>query len=395
MAQKILTFSRVLVNIDLSKPKPPSILMNLQGEGELEISVEYEHCPCSLCLSPGHSQLTCPLSSKPPISKPLSSSSSTLDPSKTSSLPPAPPVPDSPPLPSPPSVCQSLSLPPQPRQGASQSQSGWLTPSQFCRLTPTPLPLNNPSCWKTPTPLPINLSLLLHSSHNLLLLLFPLCLLLIWSPLVPLAIPIHQTSTPTPLHQTFAPTEKANSPSRTDLPCDVVSKILQKIPTPTIDISNPFSILDHCSLLDPIYNPSIYGRNLQASSEGNSFTDLPPGLELPPEPHNPSTIPLELPTFPSINRPPDSALSPAEQSYPCSSPTSLAPPTLLSVHSTSTSPLATTTIKPPPTANTIKKIGKGNKSISSAPSTGPITRRSRGKKTSLKSSNVKSPLLEL
>eukprot|EP00268_Persea_americana_P001034 TRINITY_DN103089_c0_g1_i1.p1 TRINITY_DN103089_c0_g1~~TRINITY_DN103089_c0_g1_i1.p1 ORF type:complete len:201 (+),score=19.25 TRINITY_DN103089_c0_g1_i1:51-653(+) len=70
MAQKILTFSRVLVNIDLSKPKPPSILVNLQVEGELEISVEYEHCPCSLCLSLGHSQLTCPLSSKPPVSKP-------------------------------------------------------------------------------------------------------------------------------------------------------------------------------------------------------------------------------------------------------------------------------------------------------------------------------------
>lgn len=57
MAQRILTYAKVLVNIDLSKPKPSSILVNLQGEGELEISVEYEHCPCSQCPSP-RTQLT-------------------------------------------------------------------------------------------------------------------------------------------------------------------------------------------------------------------------------------------------------------------------------------------------------------------------------------------------
>ncbi|KAJ8621890.1 hypothetical protein MRB53_030419 [Persea americana] len=188
-----------------------------------------------------------------------------------------------------------------------------------------------------------------------------------------------------PILQTSAPIQEANSPSLSELPYEVVSGILQKIPNPSIDISNPFSILVHCSLLDPTNNPSIYGCNLQASSKGNSSTDLPPGFHLPPEPPNPSTFALELPAPPSINRSPGPATSLAKPSSPCSSPSAFAPLNLLTVHSTSTSPLATTTIHPHPTGNTIRKTRKGRKAISTDPSTGPTTRRSKGKKSSLKS----------
>ncbi|XXG68938.1 hypothetical protein AAC387_Pa06g1920 [Persea americana] len=69
-AQRILTYARVLVNIDLSKLKSPVILVDLQGERELEIEVSYENCPCSVCYQIGHSHQHCPSSNQ--SGKPLS-----------------------------------------------------------------------------------------------------------------------------------------------------------------------------------------------------------------------------------------------------------------------------------------------------------------------------------
>ncbi|KAJ8632855.1 hypothetical protein MRB53_026191 [Persea americana] len=96
---------------------------------------------------------------------------------------------------------------------------------------------------------------------------------------------------------------KEASLSINDLPYDVISETLKKTPTPTIDTSNPFSILENCSFV----NPSFYGHNLQTNFEGNSSTEPPPGFEhpqgtsyimAPPEVDQPSaslTIPKQTP----------------------------------------------------------------------------------------------------
>lgn len=74
LGQEILSFARVLVNIDLSKPKPDSIIVDLQGEKELEIDIEYENRPCPHCLSVGHNQQSCPFSQSGCPNKALASS---------------------------------------------------------------------------------------------------------------------------------------------------------------------------------------------------------------------------------------------------------------------------------------------------------------------------------
>lgn len=59
-SQRSLTYARLLVNIDLSKPRSHSILVNLEGEKELEIQVVHKNSPCSNCVAFGHSISTCP-----------------------------------------------------------------------------------------------------------------------------------------------------------------------------------------------------------------------------------------------------------------------------------------------------------------------------------------------
>eukprot|EP00268_Persea_americana_P040284 TRINITY_DN3996_c0_g1_i4.p1 TRINITY_DN3996_c0_g1~~TRINITY_DN3996_c0_g1_i4.p1 ORF type:complete len:266 (-),score=27.52 TRINITY_DN3996_c0_g1_i4:261-1058(-) len=62
-AQRIHTYARLLVNIDLSKQKPHSILVNLDGERELEIEVVCENTPCSICVNTGHPTTASPSTS--------------------------------------------------------------------------------------------------------------------------------------------------------------------------------------------------------------------------------------------------------------------------------------------------------------------------------------------
>ncbi|KAJ8627412.1 hypothetical protein MRB53_020719 [Persea americana] len=95
----------------------------------------------------------------------------------------------------------------------------------------------------------------------------------------------HKKSTSSPTHRSNTgpltkltvpskPKLKATNPSINDLPYDVVSEILIKIPAPTLDTSNPFSILENCSLADPALNPNLFGINLQSFLEATSSTDL-------------------------------------------------------------------------------------------------------------------------
>lgn len=71
---KMLGFARLLVEVDISKPLPSLIWIDLEGEEPIDISVEYENLRCSHCLFPGHSESICPQrpSSKTPPSFPIS-----------------------------------------------------------------------------------------------------------------------------------------------------------------------------------------------------------------------------------------------------------------------------------------------------------------------------------
>lgn len=52
--QRIISYARILVNLDLSKPRPNNVLVELEGEGEIALDVYYENIPCSNCLLTGH-----------------------------------------------------------------------------------------------------------------------------------------------------------------------------------------------------------------------------------------------------------------------------------------------------------------------------------------------------
>lgn len=75
-SQKLLTYARLNVEVDLSKDLPSLIWIDQEDSNPIEISVEYENLPCSSCLLPGHGANSCPQSVKdkapsPPKSSPL------------------------------------------------------------------------------------------------------------------------------------------------------------------------------------------------------------------------------------------------------------------------------------------------------------------------------------
>lgn len=58
-SQKLLTYARILINLDLSKEKPTKIKVNLEGDSRALLSISYENFPCSNCLSARHSEKFC------------------------------------------------------------------------------------------------------------------------------------------------------------------------------------------------------------------------------------------------------------------------------------------------------------------------------------------------
>ena len=269
-AQRILTYARVLVNIDLSKLKPPVILVDLQGERELEIEVSYENCPCSVCYQIGHSDQHCPSSNQ--SGKPLSGLglSTTIPVHSVTSHPLSQiPLSNHPLLDrhtSPPTSMDALL--PNSHPSSYTTPVPPFTPAPPPNLSPLTAPVSAP---RPASPKPINITPSLSPSH-------------------PLPTPHSNSynsiaSSPEPPSANTPSANisklKENSPSIIDLPYDVVFVILQKTSTLTIDTSNPFSILENCSLLEPTNNLNLYGRNLQAFSEGNSSTGPPPGFEPP------------------------------------------------------------------------------------------------------------------
>ncbi|XXG67040.1 hypothetical protein AAC387_Pa06g0474 [Persea americana] len=54
-AQRMLSYAKVLVNLDVSKPGPSCLLVELEGESSVEVTIIYENVPSSGCFSTGHS----------------------------------------------------------------------------------------------------------------------------------------------------------------------------------------------------------------------------------------------------------------------------------------------------------------------------------------------------
>lgn len=49
-SQRFLSYARICINLDLHKPKPSSIGVDLAGDSKVVVEVLYENVPCSLCL---------------------------------------------------------------------------------------------------------------------------------------------------------------------------------------------------------------------------------------------------------------------------------------------------------------------------------------------------------
>ncbi|KAJ8630519.1 hypothetical protein MRB53_023842 [Persea americana] len=71
--QRILSFARILVNLDVATPCPKFISVDLEGDGMVEVEIQYDNIPCSECLSAGHLSDKCPFSIKSGILRKLPS----------------------------------------------------------------------------------------------------------------------------------------------------------------------------------------------------------------------------------------------------------------------------------------------------------------------------------
>ncbi|KAJ8636823.1 hypothetical protein MRB53_011090 [Persea americana] len=67
----------------------------------------------------------------------------------------------------------------------------------------------------------------------------------------PPRLSLHPEASPDTFHPDASPGYLPTNNLLSALPSDVALAILEKIPAPTLDCSNPFSILENCSLADP------------------------------------------------------------------------------------------------------------------------------------------------
>ncbi|XXG63633.1 hypothetical protein AAC387_Pa05g1774 [Persea americana] len=65
--QRMLSYNRVLLNLDVAKSSPRSLTVELEGDEIVEVQVQYENIPCSECLSAGHLSINCPFRVKPSL----------------------------------------------------------------------------------------------------------------------------------------------------------------------------------------------------------------------------------------------------------------------------------------------------------------------------------------
>ena len=59
-SQRLLSYARVLVNLNVAKASPGFITIDFEGDVVAEVAVQYENVPCLDCLAAGHLTSKCP-----------------------------------------------------------------------------------------------------------------------------------------------------------------------------------------------------------------------------------------------------------------------------------------------------------------------------------------------
>ncbi|KAJ8650247.1 hypothetical protein MRB53_003270 [Persea americana] len=67
--QRMLSFARVQVLLDVARSSPRLLTVALEGEESVNVEVQYESIPCSECPSAGHLSTKCPFKLKPRLLK--------------------------------------------------------------------------------------------------------------------------------------------------------------------------------------------------------------------------------------------------------------------------------------------------------------------------------------
>ncbi|KAJ8640538.1 hypothetical protein MRB53_017232 [Persea americana] len=202
--QRMLSYNRVLLNLDVAKSSPRSLTVELEGDEIVEVQVQYENIPCSECLSAGHLSINCPFRVKPsllttPVQAALLNTPTT-------------------------SAISGTVL--EPEASAKGSQPPVAIPvSEVSGSLAFVLPAS--------TAVPYSSGKTLHSSY-------PNC-----SPILP-----PSTNSAHSLGLNSANDLQHDSPI-TALPTDVVYEILEKNLSSYIRLFQPFSILEHCTFAEP------------------------------------------------------------------------------------------------------------------------------------------------
>lgn len=66
-SRRLLSFARVLVNLNVAEVNPRYITVEMEGDEKVEVEVQCENIPCSSCLSAGHLSTKCPFRDKPAL----------------------------------------------------------------------------------------------------------------------------------------------------------------------------------------------------------------------------------------------------------------------------------------------------------------------------------------
>lgn len=82
-AQRMLSYARVLVNLDVTKSGPNSHTIKQEGDATIEIEVLHEYDPYSNCLSTCHLSAKSPFTNKPALLKTPSSATLLKSPTTT------------------------------------------------------------------------------------------------------------------------------------------------------------------------------------------------------------------------------------------------------------------------------------------------------------------------
>ncbi|KAJ8648918.1 hypothetical protein MRB53_001941 [Persea americana] len=265
----MLSFARILVNLELAKPNPNSLVVELEGHTVVEVEVLYENIPCSSCLSAGHMSAMCPFSSKPSLLK------------------------------TPSTVKVQPTVRNHPRSGISKVSL------KTCMIGPN---ASNPASTATEVLLNAPLDLLdqLSIDHPASALQFP--------PHKPNSTMFSTPNTGPHTSCTYLDPTLLDENPVLSIPTDIIYEVLEKFPTLSLDCSNRFSILENRSLADP---PFFYSKTKNLIATPSRPVDIHNELlELEPVPMEPISLdyPVSILPDPGCSSPvsilPESGCSP-------------------------------------------------------------------------------------